>query len=275
MELSTSWKKAAEGSYTIPGDYPVEANTRLYLKYGDRDSSANTDVIYWEIRAAATSGSYGYGYDESYSLKDGNTTRASGSYREGSWPGDPVTTSERTLASGNWTQEHNSDGSWSTTLTFNGSVYGDSYSRSISVSLPNIPRYATVSTTTSQVTESSVKINWSSNANVDQVQYRLNNSGWVNAEVGVNKASGEYTISNLASGTYYKIDFDYKRKDSQQWSYEAGYSGSREITTLDYINYVKVDGNWKKAIPYIKVDGNWKKAIPYTKINGSWKVGIN
>ena len=35
--------------------------------------------------------------------------------------------------------------------------------------------------------------------------------------------------------------------------------------------YVKINGEWKKAIPYVKVNGEWKKAVSYVKINGEWK----
>lgn len=37
---------------------------------------------------------------------------------------------------------------------------------------------------------------------------------------------------------------------------------------------VRVNGNWKDAIPYVRVNGQWKEAIPYTRVNGNWKEGI-
>ena len=100
MQLTTSWQKVAEGS-SYTSSTSVSAITRLYLKYGNRSDSDNRDTIYWEIRAVASAYSYGYGFDESYSIVLDGSTKASGTYREGTWPGDPVTTSERTLVSGN------------------------------------------------------------------------------------------------------------------------------------------------------------------------------
>ena len=150
MELTTSWQYADGGTYNNVGGSNVHANTRLYLRYDDRDTANNRDTIYWQIRAVATPdkswATYGYGYDESYSIYDGSTCRASGVHREGNYPNDPVGNTERVVASGSWVQAHNADGNWSTTLTYNGHVYGSAYTRYISVSLPMIPRKATIST---------------------------------------------------------------------------------------------------------------------------------
>ena len=171
---------------------------------------------------------------------------------------------------------HNDDGTYSAERTgsFTTNATADwslkSGSATVSYTLPVIPRYATVSTTASNVTQSSVDITWSSDVAVDQVQYRLNGDAWLDVETNVNKTSGSYTIKNLAPNAYYKIDFDYKRKDSQKWSFAAGYAGSQEITTLDYVNYIKVNGEWKKAVPYVNVNGEWKKAVPYVNVNDTW-----
>lgn len=161
--LTTSWQKLAEGSATT-GSSSVNAINRLYLRYDGRDTANNKDTIYWEIRAVASAYSYGYGYDENYSIKDGSTTKASGTYREGSWPSDPVTTSERVLASGSWTQYHNSDGNWSTTLTFNGCVYGSSYTKYVDISLPMIPRQANLTSAQDFNDEGNPTITYSNSA---------------------------------------------------------------------------------------------------------------
>ena len=169
--------------------------------------------------------------------------------------------------------EHDEDGTRTIhgELQFYSSPWGWNVTASATdLELPTIPRYATVSTAASNVTQSSVGITWSSDVAVDQVQYRLNEGSWIIVETGVDKTSGSYTITDLAPNTYYKIDFDYKRKDSQKWSFSAGYSGSQEITTLDYVNYIKVNGEWKKAVPYVNVNGEWKKAIPYVNVNDTW-----
>ena len=275
MQLTTSWQKAAEGVYEKIEGTNVDAITRLYLKYGNRSESNNRDTIYFEIRAVASTAYYGYGDSESYSIYDGSNLRANGSYTEGSYPSDPVTTTERVVASGNWNQTHNNDGTWSTTLTFNGHVYGSAYIRNISVSLPTINRYATVDTDVSNIKEHSVHVSWASNVAVDQIRYRLNSGEWIYAETGVNKTNGSYDILNLNSDMTYTIDFDYRRRDSQLWSFAAGYSSSENIITLTNVVRINVNGEWKKAVPYIKINNEWKKAIPYKKIDDTWKEGIN
>ena len=106
MQLTTSWQYADGGTYNNVGGSNVHANTRLYLRYDDRDTANNRDTIYWQIRAVATPdkswATYGYGYDESYSIYDGSTCRASGVHREGNYPNDVVTSTERVVASGSW-----------------------------------------------------------------------------------------------------------------------------------------------------------------------------
>lgn len=282
MELTTSWQKAAEGSQQIPG-YTVNAITRLYLKYGNRSTSENKDTIYWEIRAVSDSGDYGYGYDEPYSIVLDGVTKASGNYREGSYPGDPVTTTERVLVSGNWLQAHNDNGSWSGSLTFNGSVYGSSYTKSVSISLPTIDRYAEFSTqpTLSNHTETFLDIYYKPDRSLVAAQYAIKKSSdssygsWTNLTVisGTwnTTAGATFRISSLDAGTTYNIKMRIQGYSGGPWRE----SNVCTASTVDYVNRVNINGSWKKAVPYIKVNGSWKKAIPYIKVNGSWKVGIN
>ena len=142
--------------------------------------------------------------------------------------------------SGSFIKYHNNDGSVSD-ISF--SLYGSVFTSAENeykgtLSMESIPRYAKVSTSTSNLTETSVKINWSSDAAISQVQYRLTVDGstgsWVDVETGVNKTSGTYTISGLTPGKNYKIDYDYKRRDSNLWSFGAGYASSSNITTYNY-----------------------------------------
>ena len=144
--------------------------------------------------------------------------------------------------SGSFIKYHNADGSVGN-ISF--SLYGSVFTNNTNeytgtLPMESIPRYAKVSTYTSDLTETSVKVSWSSDANIDQVQYRLtvdgSAGGWVDVETGINKSSGSYTISGLTPGKAYKIDYDYKRRDSQLWSFSAGYASSSNITTYDYPN---------------------------------------
>lgn len=37
---------------------------------------------------------------------------------------------------------------------------------------------------------------------------------------------------------------------------------------------IKVNGQWKEAVPYVRVNGAWKEATAYIRVNGQWKEGI-
>lgn len=37
---------------------------------------------------------------------------------------------------------------------------------------------------------------------------------------------------------------------------------------------IRVNGQWKEAIPYVRVNGQWKETIPYMRVNNQWKEGI-
>lgn len=204
MELTTSWQRVAEGTYYNVNGSNVHANTRLYMKYGNRSTSENKDTIYWEIRCAATPenkswATYGYGYDESYSIYDGNTWRASGTYREGSYPSDIVTNTEKLCTSGSWTQYHNADGNWSTTLTFNGSVYGTSYTRYPAISLPMIPRQADINSAPNFNTDENPTITYTNSAgnNVTELVAGIFDSNGQTAYAGyreISKTGNSYTF---------------------------------------------------------------------------------
>lgn len=160
---------------------------------------------------------------------------------------------------------HKNDGTADAiSFALHGKVYysGDE-NKTGSLSLSTIPRYASVSTSNSDITENSVKISWSSNSAVSKVQYRLNGGNWVDVEDNVNKTSGTYTINNLSANTNYTIDFDYKRKDSGLWSYSAGYSPGFSIKTYDY-PYVQNYGTWKigSNIP-VKIYNPLRRSITY------------
>ena len=149
-------------------------------------------------------------------------------------------------------------------FTLHGKVfYNGDENKSGTLSLSTIPRYASVSTSNSDITENSVKISWSSNSAISQVKYRLNGGNWVDVEDNVNKTSGTYTINNLSSNTNYTIDFDYKRKDSGLWSYSAGYSPGFSIKTYDY-PYIQNYGTWKigSNIP-LKIYNPLRRSITY------------
>lgn len=102
-------------------------------------------------------------------------------------------------------------GAWSTshsTYISGGSVSG-------SVTLPTIPRYATVNQNLTEKTETSVTVKWTSDSIIDYIWYSTNNgSSWTGIDIA-DATGGTYTISGLSADTTYQIKTRVRRKDSQ------------------------------------------------------------
>ena len=203
-------------------------------------SEQNYSTINWKLESIGGTDKYYTIYN--YGVWIDETQRYDGSgLKTKGWSSEEFPAAKGSI-SGSFIKYHNADGSVNDiSFTLYGSVYKNATKKYTgTLSMESIPRYAKVSTYTSDLTETSVKVSWSSDANVDQVRYRLTVDGstgeWIDVETGVNKSSGSYTISGLISGKAYKIDYDYKRKDSQLWSSAAGYANSSNITTYDYPN---------------------------------------
>lgn len=126
---------------------------------------------------------------------------------------------------------HNSDGS----KTIYVSSYIDhnrfsSSSQGFNVTLTTIPRYATSNQSLSSKTETTIRMNWSSDSTIDYIWYSSNNgSSWTGLDVA-DGTSGSYTISGLAANTSYNIKTRVRRKDSQLTTDSSALS----VTTYDY-----------------------------------------
>ena len=118
-----------------------------------------------------------------------------------------------------FTIEHNADGTKTITLqgawSTSHSTYISGGNVSASVTLPAIPRYATVNQNLTAKTETSATIRWTSDKVVDYIWYSTNNgSSWSGINVS-DSTSGTYTISGLSADTTYQIKTRVRRKDSQ------------------------------------------------------------
>lgn len=139
-----------------------------------------------------------------------------------SWSGTIGGSGDKTLISQTQTVKHNDDGtktiniSASITLeiTWDGTYVG-TISGSGTMALTNIARYATVSQTLSAKTETTIIMNWTSDATIDYIWYSSNNgSTWTGYNTPDGK-SGSYTISGLSPNTTYNIKTRIRRKDNQ------------------------------------------------------------
>lgn len=153
------------------------------------------------------------------------------------WSGTIGGSGDKTLISKTQTVKHNDDGSktisLSASITLNitwSGTYVGTINGSGSMTLTQIPRYATSNQSVSNKTETSITINWSSNATIDYIWYSTNNgSSWtgINNPDGVN---GSYTVNGLNAGTTYQIKTRVRRKDNQLLTD----SSSLSVSTYSY-----------------------------------------
>ena len=146
-----------------------------------------------------------------------------------------VTTSgSMTLFNKTLTVAHNSDGTKtvSASVRIPTSSSSGTVTASKSLTLTNIPRYATVNQSIAGRTETSITVNWSANAVCDRLWYSTDWGSTWHSLGEINASSGTYTITGLTENTTYHINTQVRRKDSQLISTVSG--GSQTITTYNY-----------------------------------------
>ena len=101
---------------------------------------------------------------------------------------------------------------------------------SFTTPLTTIARLATITQTLSSKTETTISVQWTADAVVDQLSYSLDNgSTW--QSVGIAESTGgTYTIEGLSAGTEYSVITKVRRKDSGLSSESA----SLTVSTYDY-----------------------------------------
>ena len=126
----------------------------------------------------------------------------------------PATTGS---VSGTITVKHKNNGTaLPVNFTLHGRVWYDGDdNRSGSINLTTISRYATSVQSLNKKTETTIKMNWSSDSTIDRVWYSTNNGSSWSSPITVNATSGNYTISGLSPYTTYNIKTRVRRKDSQ------------------------------------------------------------
>lgn len=168
---------------------------------------------------------------------------------------------------------HNADGTYSngyattdftsTPWGWNGTAYG-------TFSLKKIPRYATCNQSLNSKTETTIKMNWSSDNTIDYLWYSKNNGSSWTAVGSVNATSGSYSITGLTPNTTYNIKTRVRRKDSQLTTD----SSSLSITTY------KAPTHSLKSKTETSIVMNWSADstidyIWYSKDNGTNWTGVD
>lgn len=209
VTLTTSWQQILTFTETIDG-YPGNIRQTLYAKYSRSTTQSNNlqSTISWELRTKTENGlgqSY-YNYSKAYSItskessESSNTTRYSANLNQGT-----ITTTEKVLASGDWTQNHSSNGTCNVKVNYSGYCFSVLKTGSVDITLPAIAINPTLTINSStDMTTSGSTINYtlgSTNGRSTKLQYSLNNSSWT--DLATKTADGTYTVTlpNLLSSS--------------------------------------------------------------------------
>ena len=208
MQGYISWTSASNGSAANTSN----VTAKLYIR---KDPTTTTEPTYghWTFRLTINGSTYG-------------TTTWYGSVGQ-----SYVNIASYTLNN----VAHNADGSKS--ITISGSCTGPSgttmsgytASGSGTAVLDKIPRYATVTQSDTEKTETTITIKWTSDSTIDYVWYKIGSGSWT-AVGSTNASSGTYTISGRAADTAYTIYTRVRRKDSQLTTDSSALS----VTTYAY-----------------------------------------
>lgn len=258
--LTTSYQLLAQ-TYVGNTGY-ADVYLRAYAKYNSQSIANNTSSVSYKSTIYFSTGTFYTGNTTTKSLAGNGATSVvqdgAATYYAG----------ETTLNEITGTVTHNAEGKYTTGIsaTFVSTPWGWNATAQATADLPTIPRYATSNQSLNSKTETTIKMNWSSDNTIDYIWYSKNNgSTWTGIDVTDGK-SGTYTISGLTANTTYTIKTRVRRKDSQLTTDSSALSvttykvptnalNSREETTVkinwsvdstaDYIWYSKDNGsNW-------------------------------
>ena len=182
--------------------------------------TGNYKKIYWSLIGSGSAG----GYVRAGNFKvviDGETVYEKGQdYRIDLWQGTVV-------ASGYKILYHNNVGEKTFSASVEAGIY--TYARNCSGSgtwqLPTIPRYTQITSfAVNKIDETSVKFNWTADAQCDYAWYsRDNGNTWANLPIND-------IVTGLSAGTTYNFKLRVRRKDSQLTTDSGTYTQS----TYDY-----------------------------------------
>lgn len=215
--------QVSSGSFTTSSSYG--RSLTFNWSVDSTSISGNYKKIYWSLVGSGSA----TGYVKAGNFKvviDGETVyEKDKDYRIELWQGTVV-------ASGYKTLYHNNTGNKSFSASVEAGIYA--YARNCSGSgsweLPTIPRYGTSNQSLNSKTETTIKMNWSSDNTVDYLWYSKDNgSSWTGVNV-TDGTSGNYTISGLSANTTYNIKTRIRRKDSQLTTDSSALS----VTTYNY-----------------------------------------
>lgn len=187
---------------------------------------------------------------------------------------------QHTLLSQDVTVSHNAQGEHTETITGNVTSGYVSWIFSKSVAFPKINTL----TQLESFTGTSVNGNF-------RATYTPNGKYKYNLAIAIAGVKTVQVFENYVSGTDVTLSDDainqiknYTSNKTvtiagmlQNWYGGAWLGDSNEIRIPVKINQgvrLRVNGEWKEAVPYVRVNGQWKEAVPYVRVNNQWKEGI-
>ena len=199
---------------TYNGQTRSEYQCRLGYQVNSQDIASNTSNITLRLEVRSINSSYcTYGYNQTTTIDGTSLSAKSFDMRD--------TNTWQIFGTRTITVTHNNDGTYSAsksgsfTTTGNSTWNLKSGSASVTVAPATIPRYGTSNQSLNSKTETTIKMNWSSDSTVDYIWYSKDNgSSWTGVDV-TDGTSGTYTISGLSPNTAYNIKTRIRRKDSQ------------------------------------------------------------
>lgn len=257
--------KCKVGNGTTRNEYEC----RLGYQVNSQDIASNTSNVTLRLEVRSINSSYcTYGYNQ--------TTKIDGTSLSAKTFDMRSTNTWQVFGTRTITITHNTDGSYSAsksgsfTTTATGTYSLKSGSASVTVAPAKIPRYGTSNQSLNSKTETTIKMNWSSDSTVDYIWYSKDNgSSWTGVDV-TDGTSGTYTISGLSPNTAYNIKTRIRRKDSQL---------TTDSSTLSVTTY-KVPTNALSSKTETSITMSWScdttvDYIWYSKDGGSNWTGLD
>lgn len=183
----------------------------------------------------------------------------------------------KTIASGTRTIQHGSDGKKTLSFSFSvevmplywSGVPTGNASGSGSMTLTPIPRYAKITSfTLGSATRNSFKVNWTTDRNVNRVEYKIGSGSWIAGSTSTAK-SGSFTVSGRSAGTTYSVTIRVRAADSNLWTESSAKSISTvaaakaNTPTLSSRTCIQAVINWTSTQTCINVQ--------YRIGSGSWQ----
>lgn len=173
----------------------------------------NTSKISWTLKGAGGSGWYNAG-----PIWVGfENMNGSNIYSNTYWSTRQKLYDGTTVASGSFTVTHATDGTRQFRIFIEGAIFTYDYNvnGNGTVTLDTIQRYAKITPSLDSETETSLTLNWTTDAVIDKLYYSIDN-GSTFTDLNIPEGTGgSFTITGLTANTGYPIVLKARRKDSQ------------------------------------------------------------